>query len=65
MGIGANRSRYGDELGHVEPALTQFKLRHERLALTDAFSQLSLGDASIFASLHKQLDHSLVEVGSK
>lgn len=65
MWVDANRSCYRHELGRIESPFAEFELRHERLPLANAFAELGLGDASVLASLHKQLNHSLVEIGSK
>ena len=53
------------ELRNVEATLAEFEFRHEGLALTDALPQFSLRNTSVLASLHQQLDHSQVEVGTK
>ena len=63
--VGADCSADLDEFGDVEPSLAKLKLRDERLPLPDALAQFGLGDAGIFASLHKQLDYSTIEFRTK
>jgi hypothetical protein len=64
---GVNAYRFANQykLRHVQTPFSQFKLGHESLSLADPLTKFSLGDAGVLASLHQQLDHSLIEVGSK
>ena len=63
--ISTNCAAYDYEFRNVETALPQLELRHEGLALPDAPPQFSLRNTGVLASLHQQLDHSQIKVGTK
>ena len=63
--VSANRSRNHHEFCHVEATFAYLEFRHEGLTLPDALPQFSLRNTRVLASLHKQLDHSQVEIGTK
>lgn len=54
-----------EEFRDIQPPFPEFDLRYERLPLPNASSQLSLGYASVFSSLDKPLDDTLIKFGSK
>lgn len=54
-----------NEFRDIESPFPKLELRYERLPLSEPFAKLHLGYARIFPSLHKQFDHSLIEVGSE
>jgi hypothetical protein len=62
--ISAYSSANGDELRYVESSFAQLEFRHERLTLSETFPELYLCNARIFAGLHQQFNHSLVEIGT-
>lgn len=65
MWVGPNRPTYSNELCDIESAFAKLELRHESLPLPEAFPKFDLRDARVLSSLHEQVDHSLVKVGTK
>lgn len=63
--INSNRPANGDKLCDVKPPLAELEFRHERLTLPETLPKLHLRDAGVLASLHKQFNHSLIEIGAK
>jgi len=65
MRIGTDGSADGYKLRHIKSPFAEFEFRYECLALTDALAQFNLCYAGVLSSLHKQLDHSQIKIGSK
>lgn len=65
IGISAYHSADSDKLRNIESPFPEFEFGHKGLSLPDPLPQFRLRDASVLPSLHKQLDHSQVEIGSK
>lgn len=65
VGISAYSPTDGHEFRNVESSFPKLEFRHKCLTLSEAFPKLYLRDAGVLASLHKQFDHSLIEVGTK
>jgi hypothetical protein len=64
MRVNTDCSCYGHKLRRVESPFPEFELRNERLALSDPLPELGLCQSGILTSLHEQLDHASVEVGT-
>jgi hypothetical protein len=62
--IRTNGAANRNKLCYVEPSLPKLKLGHKGLTLPKPLPEFRLGNARILASLHQQLNHSLIVVGS-
>jgi len=65
MWVSTYGSAGGNKFRDIESSLAKLKLRHECLAPPETFPKLHLCDTGVLPGLHKQFDHSLVEIRTK